>query len=65
MQALTVIHDRPRATLAFVAIVTSFAAVLASNVTFQNAIDVWFVEGDPALTIYDEYAEHFAAGPAA
>ncbi len=62
MQALTVTHDRPRATLAFVAIVTGFAAVLASNVTFQNAIDVWFVEDDPALTIYDEYAEYFAAG---
>lgn len=62
MQALTVIHDRPRATLAFVAIVTGFAAVLASNVTFQNAIDVWFVEDDPALTIYDEYAGHFSSG---
>ena len=55
-------HGHPRATLAIVAIVTSFAAVLASNVTFQNAIDVWFVEDDPALTIYDEYAGHFEAG---
>jgi len=62
VQALTVIHGRPRATLAFVAIVTGFAAVLASNVTFQNAIDVWFVEDDPALTIYEEYTRHFAAG---
>ena len=62
MRALTVIHRHPRATLVIVAIVTSFAGVLASKVTFQNAIDVWFVEDDPALAIYDEYAGHFAAG---
>jgi predicted RND superfamily exporter protein len=62
VRALTVIHRHPRATLVIVAIVTSFAAALASSVTFQNAIDVWFVEDDPALAIYDEYAGHFAAG---
>jgi predicted RND superfamily exporter protein len=36
--------------------------LLASSVTFQNAIDDWFVEDYPALTIYDEYTGHFAAG---
>ncbi len=36
--------------------------MLASKVTFQNAIEVWFVEDDPALANYDEFGAHFAAG---
>ncbi len=62
MRALTVIHRSPRATLTLIAIVTVWAAVLADKVTFQNAIDVWFVEDDPALTTFDEFGTHFAAG---
>jgi predicted RND superfamily exporter protein len=42
--------------------VTVVAAVLADRVTFQNAIDVWFVEDDPAITTYDLFGSHFAAG---
>ncbi len=35
--------------------------MLASKVTFQNAIEVWFVEDDPELANYDEFGAHFAA----
>ena len=61
MRLLDVTHRFPRVTLASIAIVTIIAAILASRVTFQNAIDVWFVEGDPALATYDEFGTHFAA----
>ena len=61
MQALTIIHRHPRVTLTLIALVTVVAAMLASNVAFQNTIDVWFVEGDPALTNYDEFGAHFEA----
>ena len=61
MGLLAVTHRFPRETLALIAIVTVVATVLASRVTFQNAIDVWFVEDDPALAIYDEFGAHFAA----
>ena len=61
MRLLAVTHRFPRVTLASVAIVTFAAAILASRVTFQNAIDVWFVEDDPALATYDEFGAHFAA----
>lgn len=61
MRALNVIHRHPRVTLTLIAIVTGLAAMLASKVTFQNAIEVWFVEDDPALANYDEFGAHFAA----
>jgi len=61
VRLLAVTHRFPRVTLASVAIVTFAAAILASRVTFQNAIDVWFVEDDPALATYDEFGAHFAA----
>lgn len=61
MRALAIIHRFPRATLILIAIVTALAAVLASRVTFQNTIDVWFVENDPALVNYYELGTHFAA----
>jgi predicted RND superfamily exporter protein len=58
---LAATHRFPRVTLASIAIVTFAASILASRVTFQNAIDVWFVEDDPALATYDEFGAHFAA----
>jgi len=61
VQALTVIHRHPRVTLTLIALVTVVAALLASNVAFRNAIEVWFVEDDPALANYDEFGAHFAA----
>jgi len=61
VRALTVIHGNPRVTLTLITIVTGLAAMLASKVTFQNAIEVWFVEEDPALSNYDEFGAHFAA----
>jgi predicted RND superfamily exporter protein len=44
-----------------IALVTVVSVLLASNVTFQNTIEVWFVEDDPALTNYDEFGAHFEA----
>ena len=61
MRALAVIHRFPRALLTLIVIVTALATVLASRVTFQNTIDVWFVENDPALANYNELGSHFAA----
>ena len=61
MKALAAIHRFPRTTLTLIAIVTALATVLAGRVPFQNAIDVWFVEDDPALANYDEFGTHFAA----
>jgi hypothetical protein len=62
VRALNVIHRYPRVTLTLIAIITGLAAMLASKVTFQNAIEVWFVEDDPALANYDEFGAHFATG---
>jgi len=61
VRALTVIHRHPRTTLTLVALVTVVSALLASNVAFQNTIDVWFVEDDPALANYAEFGTHFEA----
>ena len=61
MRALNVIHRHPRVTLTLIAIVTGLAAMLASKVTFQNTIEAWFVEDDPAFANYDEFGAHFAA----
>jgi len=41
--------------------VTIAAALQASNVTFQNTIEVWFVDDDPALANYEEFGVHFEA----
>jgi len=58
---LAITHRFPRTTLTLIAIVTAMAAVLAGSVSFQNAIDVWFVEDDPTLANYEEFGAHFAA----
>jgi len=44
-----------------VALVTVVSTLLANNVAFQNSIDVWFVEDDPALANYNEFGTHFEA----
>ena len=41
--------------------VTAVAAFLAKNVQFESAIEVWFVEDDPALVTYDKFTHQFAA----
>lgn len=61
MRALTVIHRHPRTALTLIALVTVVSVLLAGNVTFQNTIEVWFVEDDPALANYDEFGAHFEA----
>jgi len=44
-----------------IALVTIVAALQASKVTFQNTIEVWFVDDDPALANYEEFGVHFEA----
>ena len=61
MPVLAFIIRRPLATLALLGLVTAVAGVLATRVSFQSAIEVWFLEDDPALATYDEFTEHFAA----
>ena len=61
MSALTVIHRHPRLTLILIVLVTVVAVLTAKNVTFQNTIEVWFVEDDPALANYEEFGVHFEA----
>jgi len=61
MRVLAVINRHPLVTLLLLAAITAVAGTLAGRVTFQNAIEVWFTEGDPALLAYDEFTAHFAA----
>ena len=35
------------------------AAWAASRVRFENSIEVWFPEGDPAVATYDEFSREF------
>lgn len=61
MPVLAFIIRRPLVTLALLGLITAAAGVLASRVQFQSAIEVWFLENDPALVTYDEFTTRFAA----
>jgi len=61
MPVLAFIIRRPLVTLALLGLITAAAGVLATRVSFQSAIEVWFLEDDPALATYDEFTRHFAA----
>ena len=38
---------------------TGVLGVFASRVGMDNTVDVWFVEGDPALTAYKQFQQTF------
>jgi len=61
MPVLAFIIRRPLVTLALLTLVTAAAGLLATRVSFQSAIEVWFLKDDPALATYDEFTERFAA----
>ncbi len=61
MPVLASIIRHPWITLSLLALITAGAAALATRVSFQSAIEVWFLEDDPALTTYDEFTRRFAA----
>jgi predicted RND superfamily exporter protein len=42
-----------------VALVTVTAAIFAAKVQFSNSIEMWFLEDDPELQVYDEFSEWF------
>jgi predicted RND superfamily exporter protein len=52
---------RPLAVLLAMLLITLGAGLAARDVQFESAIEVWFLESDPALVIYDEFTERFAA----
>jgi len=53
--------QRPGTTLLIVLLITSAAGLFAARVSFESAIEVWFLQSDPALVAYDEFTEQFAA----
>jgi predicted RND superfamily exporter protein len=61
MNATSYIVQRPVVVLVIVLLVTLAAGLSASRVRFESAIEVWFLESDPALVTYDEFTEQFAA----
>ncbi len=42
-----------------IGVLVVICAGLATNVGVDNAVDVWFVQGDPALTAYHEFQERY------
>ena len=45
--------------LALVAVVSVASGYLARNIGVDNAVEVWFVEGDPALAAYHDFQDVF------
>ncbi len=41
--------------------VTVVAGVLATRVSFDSAIEIWFLENDPDLAVYDDFVQEFSA----
>ena len=52
---------RPLVVLVAVLLITAGAGIAARDVRFESAIEVWFLESDPALVTYDAFTEWFAA----
>jgi len=61
MRVLIFTIRHPLVMLFLLGLITAMAGVLATRVSFQSAIEVWFLEDDPALVIYDEFTQRFAA----
>ena len=61
MPVLSFIIRRPMTTLLLLGLVTAAAGLFATRVGFQSAIEVWFLEDDPALSTYDAFTDRFAA----
>ena len=45
--------------LALVVLLTALSAVFAQRIGVDNSVEVWFVDGDPALTGYHEFQQAF------
>lgn len=52
---------RHRLLFAIVCLLAIGAIVPAAQVEFDNSIENWFLEDDPALAIYDQFSEQFKA----
>lgn len=57
----TFILRRRRLLLVVVCLLALAAVIPASRVRFDNAIEIWFLDDDPGLAIYDEFSESFQA----
>ncbi|MBT8078225.1 MAG: MMPL family transporter [Gammaproteobacteria bacterium] len=44
-----------------IVLLTAAAAIPASRVSFDNSIEIWFLEADPALELYGRFSELFRA----
>jgi len=55
------IWDHPLWWLAFCLIITVAAAWQARAVSLDNSLQIWFAEGDPALTAYQEFQDLFGS----
>lgn len=42
-----------------VVVITAAMAVFATRVTMDHSIEIWFLEDDPELLVYNEFAERF------
>ena len=45
--------------LALIGLLTCAAAYFATRVEFNNSIEMWFLEGDTQLQIYDTFTDQF------
>jgi len=61
MSASSFINRRPWLVLTTVLLVSAAAGLFATRVNFESAIEVWFLESDPALVTYDAFTGQFAA----
>ena len=51
----------PALVVVIVLLATLAAGLAATRVSFESAIEVWFLQSDPALVTYDEFTDRFAA----
>ncbi|HUH05622.1 MAG TPA: MMPL family transporter [Kofleriaceae bacterium] len=53
------LHARALVLMLLVGAIGLGVGVAAKNIAVDNSLDVWFVEGDPALEAYDRYKQSF------
>lgn len=59
-QRLAALLFRHRLVVALlVVLITAGSAVLATRVTTDHSIEIWFLENDPDLLVYNEFAQRF------
>lgn len=56
---LSALHRRRRVAIAGVVCAALGLGAMARTIRVDNSLDVWFVDGDPALAAYDAYRERF------